>query len=96
MPIDYRWYGRVAVTTDHMPHLHESEPGLVAFVGCQGRGVALMTAMGLDLGRALANDGIRALPFAMSPIWPIPLHALRRVGVATAITAYRIMDALER
>ncbi|MEJ0097686.1 MAG: FAD-dependent oxidoreductase [Bauldia sp.] len=96
VPIDYRWYGRVAVTTDHMPHLHVPEPGLVAFVGCQGRGVALMTAMGLELGPALASDDLGGLPFPVSPIRPIPFHALRQVGIAAAITAYRIMDAVER
>ena len=96
VPIDYRWYGRVAMTLDHMPHLHEPEPGLVAFVGCQGRGVALMSAMGLELGPALASGDLRDLPFPVSPLRPIPFHALRQVGVAAAITASRVMDALER
>jgi len=94
--IDYRWYGRVAMTPDHMPHLHAPEPGLVAFAGCQGRGVALMTAMGLELGPALAAGDLGALPFPVTPIRPIPLHALRQVGIAAAITAYRVRDALER
>ena len=96
VPVDYRWYGRVAMTMDHMPHLHEPEPGLVAFVGCQGRGVALMTAMGLELGPALASGDLGGLPFPVSPLRPIPFHALRQVGVAAAIAASRVMDALER
>ncbi|BBE72801.1 NAD(P)/FAD-dependent oxidoreductase [Oharaeibacter diazotrophicus] len=95
-PIDARWFGRVAVTTDHLPHLHRPEPGLFAFVGCQGRGVGLMTAMGLALGPALAADAVDALPFPVSPIRPIPLHGLRQIGVAAAITSYRLLDALER
>ena len=44
--IEKRWFGRVAMTPDHLPHIHEPEPGLVAVVGCQGRGVGLMTALG--------------------------------------------------
>ena len=28
-PIEYRWCGRVAITRDFLPHLHEPEPGLL-------------------------------------------------------------------
>ncbi len=94
--IAHRWFGRVAVTTDHLPHLHEPEPGLFAFIGCQGRGVALMTAMGLDLGAAFADGRFDALAFPVTPIRPIPFHAFRRIGVTAAITTYRLLDALER
>ena len=45
-PIEKRWFGRVAMTPDHLPHIHEPEQGLLAAVGCQGRGVGLMTALG--------------------------------------------------
>jgi glycine/D-amino acid oxidase-like deaminating enzyme len=96
VPIEKRWFGRVAMTPDHLPHIHEPEPGLLAVVGCQGRGVGLMTALGERLATYLSNGDARQLPFPVSPIRPIPFHAFRQVGVAATIAWYRVLDALER
>ncbi|OHV62546.1 FAD-dependent oxidoreductase [Mesorhizobium sp. LCM 4577] len=94
--IEKRWFGRVALTPDHLPHLHEPEKGLLAVVGCQGRGVGLMSALGKRMANYLASGDARQLPFPLSPIKPIPFHAFRQVGVAAAITWYRMLDAFER
>ncbi|RWF24130.1 MAG: FAD-binding oxidoreductase [Mesorhizobium sp.] len=96
IPIEKRWFGRVAMTPDHLPHLHQPEQGLLAVVGCQGRGVGLMSAMGKRMAGYLAGGDGEQLPFPLSPIRPIPFHAFRQVGVAAAITWYRMLDALER
>ncbi|MFD2057488.1 NAD(P)/FAD-dependent oxidoreductase [Mesorhizobium calcicola] len=94
--IEKRWFGRVAMTPDHLPHIHEPEQGLVAVVGCQGRGVGLMTALGERIATYLSGGDARQLPFPVSPIRPIPFHAFRQVGVAATIAWYRLLDALER
>ena len=94
--IEKRWFGRVALTPDHLPHLHEPEKGLLAVVGCQGRGVGLMSALGRRMANYLASGDARQLPFPLSPIKPIPFHAFRQVGVAAAIAWYRMLDAFER
>jgi glycine/D-amino acid oxidase-like deaminating enzyme len=94
--IEKRWFGRVALTSDHLPHLHEPEKGLLAVVGCQGRGVGLMSALGRRMANYLASGDARQLPFPLSPIRPVPFHAFRQVGVAAAITWYRMLDAFER
>ena len=47
----YRWSGQIALTDDHLPHLHEPAPGLLAGLGYNGRGVA----MSLVMGRVLAE-----------------------------------------
>ena len=95
--IERRWFGRVAMTPDHLPHIHEPEQGLVTAVGCQGRGVGLMTALGARLA-AIRGDWRRRAPcpFPISPIRPIPFHAFRQIGVAATIAWYRMLDALER
>eukprot|EP01032_Pedospumella_encystans_P003420 gene3420-4042_t len=46
IPITHRWFGRVAMTPDHLPHLHEPAPGLLVAAGCQGRGIGLMVSLG--------------------------------------------------
>src|SRR3546814_4204723 len=40
---DYRWAGRLAITADGLPHVHEPAPGLNVLLGYNGRGVALAT-----------------------------------------------------
>ncbi|MER8372903.1 FAD-dependent oxidoreductase [Mesorhizobium sp. M1406] len=94
--IEKRWFGRVAMTPDHLPHIHVPEQGLLAVVGCQGRGVGLMTALGERVAGYLQSGDARQLPFPLSPIRPIPFHAFRQVGVAATIAWYRLLDALER
>lgn len=32
--IEFHWSGRIAVTRDFLPHVHEPVPGLSIFVGC--------------------------------------------------------------
>jgi glycine/D-amino acid oxidase-like deaminating enzyme len=96
VPIEKRWFGRVAMTSDHLPHVHEPEQGLLAVVGCQGRGVGLMTALGARLATYLASGDPKSVPFPLTSIRRIPLHRFRQVGVAAAITWYRMLDAVER
>lgn len=96
LPIERRWFGRVAITADFLPHLHEPEPGLLMVAGCQGRGIGLMTALGAPLADYIASGDAAVLPLPLSPLRPIPLHRFRRVGVAARIAWYRMLDRLER
>jgi len=95
VPITHRWFGRVAMTPDHFPQIHEPRPGLLAVVGCQGRGVALMTALGPRLADYVATGDREALPLPLTPVTPIPFHRFRRLGVGALVTWYRLRDALE-
>jgi glycine/D-amino acid oxidase-like deaminating enzyme len=94
--IEKRWFGRVAVTPEGLPHIHVPEKGLVTVVGCQGRGVAMMTAIAEPVVDFLASGDARRLPFPVTAINPIPFHAFRQVGVAATIAWYRMLDAAER
>lgn len=90
--IAYRWCGRVALTRDFLPHLHEPEPGLLIDIGCMGRGVGLQTAMGRAMADHVASEGRDPLPFAKTAITPLPLHALHQAYVAAIIAWYRLTD----
>ncbi len=96
IPVERRWFGRVALTPDHLPHVHEPEKGLLMVAGCQGRGVGLMTAMGPHLATYIETGDRAVLPLPVSAIHPIPLHSLRQIGVAAAIAWYRLLDSLEK
>lgn len=93
-PIEFRWFGRVAITRDSLPHIHEPAPGILMLVGCQGRGVALYTAMGQWLAGYIATGRESLLPLPITRVRPIPAHALRRLYVSAVITWYRVRDAL--
>ena len=90
---EYRWCGRVAITQDFLPHLHEPEPGLIVNVGCQGRGIGLETSMGIALADYCATERSEALPFPITPVKPIPFHALQELYVAAMVAWYRLSDA---
>src|SRR5919205_1127024 len=79
---EYRWCGRVALTRDFLPHLHEPAPGLLIDIGCQGRGVGLQTAMGMAAADYVATGDADALPLPPTPIRPIPFHGLHRAYVS--------------
>ena len=89
---EFHWYGRVAMTADHLPHLHEPVPGLLTALGYNGRGIAMATAMGTLLARRASGEASNSLPMPITPVPRIPLHALRHLYVGAARTYYRIRD----
>lgn len=91
-PFEFRWCGRVAITRDYLPHLHEPEPGLLIDIGCQGRGVGLQTAMGRAMAEYVTSGDRAALPVPVSPIKSFPLYGLRRLYVNAVVTWYRMND----
>lgn len=83
--IRYRWSGKVAITSDGGPHLHQPAPGLTLALGCNGRGVGMCTAVG-----KLIADLVKGMPASQSPmpiteVKAIPFHSLRLVGVQSAV-----------
>ena len=92
VPIEFRWCGRVSLTRDFLPHLHEPAPGLMVNVGCMGRGVGLQTAMGRAISNYLIHNEPMALPLPLSPIRRIPLHGMRVVYLSAIIAWYRMQN----
>ncbi len=92
VPFDFRWCGRVALTRNFLPHLHEPEPGLLVDIGCMGRGVGLQSAMGKAMADYIATGDRGRLPFPVVPITPLPLHALNELYVSAIIAWYRLTD----
>jgi glycine/D-amino acid oxidase-like deaminating enzyme len=91
-PIAYRWCGRVAITRDFLPHLHQPAPGLLIDIGCMGRGVALQTAMGKAMADYVASGDPAALPLPLVPVRPLPLYGLHNAVAAAFIAWYRFLD----
>ncbi len=93
IPFEYYWCGRVSVTQDYMPHLHQPEPGLILNIGCQGRGIGLQTAMGKAIAAYLQTGREDELPVDFSPVRRLPFYGLRRLYVGALINWYRYLDS---
>lgn len=89
---EHHWGGRVAMTGDHFPHLHECEPGLIAALGYNGRGVAMATAMGGVLAAKASGAADGEIDFPVSPVTPIPLHVMRKPMVSAMIAWNALRD----
>ncbi|MGL5361771.1 MAG: NAD(P)/FAD-dependent oxidoreductase [Bosea sp. (in: a-proteobacteria)] len=88
----HRWAGTLAVTMDHMPHLHEPEAGLIVSLGCNGRGVAYSTAMGEVIAQRIARGTWDGAPMPVTPVTPMPFAPFRRIGAAAVATWYGWRD----
>lgn len=89
---DYVWWGYVGMTIDKVPHVHELAPGVTGWNGCNGRGVALATAIGRELGRQATGTPWTRIPLPLSPLKPIPVHAFARRIAPLAIIERRWAD----
>lgn len=87
----YRWSGRIAITRDFMPHVHEPAPGITIALGYNGRGIAMATSMGKHLAARMTGS-TDVFPFPISPIRPIPLHGLQRLYIAAGVAWYSLLD----
>jgi len=91
----YFWGGRIALTADRVPHLHEPVPGMVAGLGYNGRGVAMSLVMGWILAERVSGAAAKTLPFPISPIKPFAFRDTQRAGSGIAMSLMRLRDAME-
>lgn len=87
------WGGRFALTVDHLPHVHQPDDGLFTAIGCNGRGIAMMSQIG-GLLADLASGELSAdeSPVPMTPLRTIPLHAFRRPALEAAGMWFGLQD----
>ena len=85
----HAWGGRLAMTQDQYPHIHEPAPGIITCLGYNGRGLAVGTAMGKQIAQRIVD---RCAPFDMpiSALKPIALHGLWPLAVRAVITRGRL------
>ncbi len=89
----HAWGGRLAMTRDHYPHVHEPATGVLICLGYNGRGVALATSMGAALARRIVQPSER-FDMPLTGLKPIPMHALWPLAVKAAILTGRARDWL--
>ncbi len=88
---DYIWSGIAAMTGDFLPRLFELKPGLLAVIGCNGRGIAMTASLGVALADFLT--GARAAPpVPITKPRPKRLHWLVRQAPRVYISLARLKD----
>jgi glycine/D-amino acid oxidase-like deaminating enzyme len=92
--LDFVWSGQVAMTADHLPHLHQLAPGVYAALGFNGRGVALTTTMGKFLAQLAGGAEPEEIDFPVAPLRPLPMHGFNRLAVRVLTQYYRYKDKM--
>ena len=92
--IERTWSGRIAVTPEMMPHLHEPAPGVIAGLGFSGRGIAMTSVMGRTITDKILGVSDNELAFPVSPIKKIPMHKLATTTLPFGAPAMSIRDKL--
>ena len=93
LEFEYRWAGRIAITRNFMPHVHEPAPGLTLALGCNGRGIALCTSLGQQLAGRLC-DSRAEFVYPVTPLQRLPLHGLQRFYIGAGVAWYSLLDRL--
>ena len=93
--LDYYWSGKVALTLDGVPHIHQLGSGLYAGLGFNGRGVGMATLMGKWLANLALNKqlGDECIPFSL--IKPIQFQNFRKPVISMAYLFKAVRDKME-
>lgn len=91
--LEFYWGGRLAITTDHLPHLHEPATGILAGLGYKGRGLA--TVMGRILSERVLGKRTEDLAIPSTPFKSFRLKPLHKLGLPSAIKYFEWHDALD-
>lgn len=91
-PLEFAWSGMASVMPDYLPRLVELGPGLVAGFACNGRGIALSTAMGRELSDWALGKDLAALAIPVRSAPEIPFHGLTRLAPNALLPLSMIRD----
>ncbi len=89
---DHLWHGVFAVTPDRLPRFWRLGDGALAWVGCNGRGLAFGTALGPALADAALDGDAARVPLPWEAPRAVEMRAFAPVGVAWTTLYYRWLD----
>ena len=94
-PLEFAWSGLASVMPDYLPRLVGLAPNLVAGFACNGRGIALTTAMGKELALWAGGTPLEALAIPLRKAVALPLHALSRHAPNALLPISMLRDRLD-
>ncbi|MBV8088779.1 MAG: FAD-binding oxidoreductase [Alphaproteobacteria bacterium] len=93
--ITHAWTGNVAFTLDALPHMGRRD-GLHYCLGCNGSGIAMMTYLGWQTARKIANVANYACSFDREEFPDHPLYSGNTWMLPVVGGWYRLRDRLDR
>lgn len=93
---DYIWRGTAALTPDFLPRLFRIDDRWLAPLGCNGRGIAMSTSMGMRLAQFLVSNDPSVLPMPIATAAPIRAHSVARFAPQLLLPVGIVQDALRR
>ncbi|TDE37912.1 NAD(P)/FAD-dependent oxidoreductase [Antarcticimicrobium sediminis] len=89
------WSGYIGMNWDRFPRVHSLGPNGWAWMGFNGRGVALGVALGREVARAVAGEDPRGLALPVTEPHPFPLHSVVRRFAPTYLAWLRRKDLVD-
>lgn len=95
-PVEFEeaWHGRIAMTPDHLPRVHQLADNLYTPIGYNGRGITTGTIFGRAMADLLAGEGADTLPLPMSGVSTVSNGPLMSRFYQMAFTANQIIRSV--
>ncbi len=91
-PLDYGWYGRIAMTTNHIPRFHILDPSVVMVTSYNGRGIGPGTVFGKLLAEYMAGGSQKDIPLPVTKIDPVGFRNLRGLFYEAGARLYHFVQ----
>ncbi|MEM9683282.1 MAG: FAD-binding oxidoreductase, partial [Pseudomonadota bacterium] len=91
---EHGWHGQIAMTPDHLPHIHRLADGLYTPIGYNGRGIAPGTVFGKAMAELLTGGREDDLPLPVTEPTRVRSGPIMSRLLETAFTANQIMKGL--
>ena len=92
---DFAWQGRLAAARDFMPRLMELGASGWSAIACNGRGMAMTTALGRAIARWLSGGSNEGLPIPVTRPDPVLLPSLAPLAFSVWLPWNRRVDRRE-
>lgn len=91
-PLDYGWYGRIAMTTNHIPRFHILDSSVAMVTSYNGRGIGPGTVFGKLLAEYMAGGSEKDIPLPVSKIDPVGFRNLRGLFYEAGARLYHFVQ----
>ena len=95
-PVEFEeaWHGKIAMTPDHLPRIHELDTNLFTPIGYNGRGITTGTMFGETMAGLLTGMDRADLPLPMTKLTTVPSAPFVSRIYQSAFTANQILKSI--
>lgn len=90
--LEYGWYGRIAMTTDHIPRFHVMDKNMAMVTSYNGRGIGPGSVFGKLLAEYMMGASKESIPLPVSKIKPVAFRNLRGLFYEAGARMYHFLQ----